>query len=464
MNSGSNISDAFVFFGATGDLAYKKVFPSLQSMVQHGHLNVPVIGVAKAGWDLAKFKDRVRQSLIEHGGGVDPAAFDKLCSLLGYIDGDYGDAKTFQSLKKALGSSQRPLYYLAIPPSLFATVAEGISSVGGNRGARIVVEKPFGRNLASAQELTTTLHRFFSEESIFRIDHYLGKEPVQNLMYFRFANSFLEPIWNRNYISDVQITMAETIGVAGRGKLYEEIGAIRDVMQNHMLQVLASIASEAPAGHSGEAVRDERAKLLRMVRPLTPADVVRGQYRGYRQEQDVAADSMVETFAAVRLFIESWRWAGVPFCIRAGKKLPMACVEVMVQFRQPPLNVFDENPLGAPNHIRFRLSPEVIIAMGTRVKAPGAAMTGKDVELLAHYQPPGEMEPYERLLTDAASGDGTYFARADGVDAAWRIVDPILNDVVPIQQYEPGSWGPRQAEPLAAPQACWHAPSPMDSP
>jgi glucose-6-phosphate 1-dehydrogenase len=463
VTNGNQISDTFVFFGATGDLAYKKVFPSLQSMVLHGRLNVPVIGVAKAGWDLAKFKERVRQSLIEHGG-IDRAAFEKLYSLLQYIDGDYADPQTFKSLRKAMGSSRRPLHYLAIPPSLFATVAEGLASREINRNARIVVEKPFGRDLASAQEFSATLHRFFPEEAIFRIDHYLGKEPVQNLLYFRFANSFLEPIWNRNYIASVQITMAEAIGVEGRGKLYEEVGAIRDVIQNHVLQIVASMTSEAPAGPGGEAIREERAKLLRMVLPLKPEDVVRGQYFGYRTEKDVAPNSTVETFAAVRLHIDSWRWAGVPFCIRAGKKLPVASVEVMVQFKRPPTNVFKEPSIPCPNYMRFRLSPEVIIGIGARVKSPGPAMTGKDVELLAHYQPPGELEPYERLLSDAAAGEATYFGRQDAVEAAWRIVDPILNDVVPIDFYEPGTWGPPAAEKIVSPQDCWHQPSPAVAP
>jgi glucose-6-phosphate 1-dehydrogenase len=454
-------SDAFVFFGATGDLAYKKVFPSLQSMVKHGTLKEPVIGVAKAGWDLAKFKDRVRKSLSEHGG-VDPEAFEKLCAQLNYIDGDYKDPKTFAALRKALGNAKSPLHYLAIPPSLFETVAQGLASSGCNSNARIVVEKPFGRDLASARELSATLHRYFPEEAIFRIDHYLGKEPVQNLIYFRFGNTFLEPVWNRNYVSSVHITMAETIGVAGRGKLYEEVGAIRDVIQNHMLQIVACLAAEAPEGGSGESIRDERAKVLRAVEPLTPENVVRGQYVGYRQEADVAPDSTVETFAAVRLFVDSWRWAGVPFCIRAGKKLPMACVEVMAQFKQPPLNVFKEPSIGCPNYLRFRLSPEMVIAMGASVKSPGQTMTGKDVELMAHYQPPGELEPYERLLTDAANGETTYFARQDGVEAAWEIVDPVLNNVVPVKMYELGTWGPKEADELVRPSVCWHEPIPSE--
>ena len=343
-------------------------------------------------------------------------------------------------------------------------MAEGLASAGSNQNARIIVEKPFGRDLASAQELSATLHRFFPEEAIFRIDHYLGKEPVQNLIYFRFGNTFLEPIWNRNYVSSVHITMAETIGVEGRGKLYEEIGAIRDVVQNHLLQIVACIAAEAPEGGGGEAQRDERAKVLRAIKPLKPENVVRGQYRGYRQEADVARDSTVETFAAVRLSIDSWRWAGVPFCIRAGKKLPMACVEVMAQFKPPPLNVFNEKSMGCPNYIRFRLSPEMVIAIGARVKSPGTGRwRGGDVELPAHYQPPGELEPYERLLTDAAHGEATYFARQDGVEAAWKIVDPILNTVVPVKMYEPGTWGPQEAEALVRPAVCWHEPIPSET-
>jgi len=454
----SEPSDAFIFFGATGDLAYKKIFPSLQSMIRHGDLNMPVIGVAKAGWGLPELIARARASLQEYGGGVDEAAFARLTAQLRYVDGDYRNPDTFAQLHGLMQGAKHPLFYLAIPPSMFATVAEGVATMGCARGARIVVEKPFGRDLASARALDETLHRFFREDAIFRIDHYLGKEPVQNLLYSRFANLLLEPLWNRNCIADVQITMAEKFGVQGRGKLYEEVGAIRDVIQNHMLQLVALLAMEPPAGPAGEALRDERAKVLRLVRTLTPADVVRGQFRGYRQEPDVAPASRVETFAAVRFWIDSWRWAGVPFYVRVGKCLPVTCTEIFVQLKYPPQYVFSEADRGKPNYLRFRLAGEVVTAIGMRAKRPGGGMTGTDVELVAQRYGHAEMEPYERLLDEAMRGETAYFARQDAVEEAWRVVDPVLGDAVRVQEYAPGTWGPPAAQDLITAAGGWHNP------
>ena len=451
-------SDCLVFFGATGDLAYKKIFPSLQSMILHGSLDVPVIGVAKAGWGLDQLKLRARASLEEHGGGVKEEAFGKLLSLLRYVDGDYKDPATYQQLRKEMGESKRPIHYLAIPPCMFSVVAEGLANSGCNTGARIIVEKPFGRDLASAVALNETLHKFFAESAIFRIDHYLGKEPVQNIMYSRFANSIWEPAWNRNYIDHVEITMAESFGVPGRGKFYEEAGAIRDVIQNHMLQLVACLAMDAPAGFGGEAMRDERAKVLRMMRALTPADVVRGQVKGYRKEEGVSPTSTVETFAAIRFWIDSWRWAGVPFYIRAGKDMPVTCTEIRVEYKRPPQTVYPEKDAGQPNYFRIRLSPEVVVAIGTRRKVAGEGMIGADNELIAQYHPENEMEPYERLLMEAMKGESTYFARQDGVEEAWRIVDPILGDATPVHEYMPGTWGPAEADELIAPHGAWDDP------
>ncbi|HUO09856.1 MAG TPA: glucose-6-phosphate dehydrogenase [Phycisphaerae bacterium] len=448
-------SDSLVFFGATGDLAYKKIFPSLQSMILHGNLDMPVIGVAKAGWNLDKLKDRAKASLAEYGGGVNEEAFTKLCSRLRYVDGDYRDSSTYTQLRKEMGGAKRPIHYLAIPPSMFATVAEGLASSGCNQGARIILEKPFGRDLASAKELNATLHRFFDECAIFRIDHYLGKEPVQNIIYSRFANTLWEPTWNRNYMDHVEITMAESFGVEGRGKFYEEAGAIRDVIQNHMLQLVSILSMEPPSGYNSEAMRDERAKILRMIRPLSPEDVVRGQFRGYRQEAGVDPNSTVETFAVTRFWIDSWRWSGVPFYVRVGKKMPVTCTEIRLEYKHPPQVVYpDPNP-GEPNYVRIRLSPEVIVAVGSRRKLPGEPMVGTNNEMIAQYHPKNEMEPYERLLMDAMKGESTYFARQDGVEEAWRIIDPILGNVVPVHIYEPGTWGPPQADELIAPHGNW---------
>ena len=448
-------SDALVVFGLTGDLAAKKILPALQALVRRGHLKGPVIGVAKTERTPEQIRATVRESL-EHHGGVDPQALASLLESLRYVSGDYRDPATFARLRTALGSATRPLYYLAIPPSLFTTVIEGLATSGCVDGARVVVEKPFGRNLASAQALNRTLHTYFPDHAIFRIDHYLGKEPVQNLIYFRFANPFVEAGWNRHSIQRVQITMAERFGVAGRGRFYEEVGAIRDVVQNHLLMVMACLAMEQPSGRDHESIREERVNVLKMIRPLIPSDVVRGQFQGYRRESGVAPDSQVETFAALRFYIDSERWAGVPFYVRTGKCLPVTATEVLVEFKRPCWPVLDEIEPPFPNSVRFRLSPDVMIALGTNSKVPGEAMVGERIELVARHDSGDEMDPYARLLGDAMKGDATLFARGDGVEAAWRVVQPILDIPMPLHEYEPHTWGPREADRLI--EGGWHNP------
>jgi glucose-6-phosphate 1-dehydrogenase len=452
-------SGALVLFGATGDLAHKKTFASLQAMVKRGHLNVPVIGVARNDWNLERLQTRARDGIDKFGGGVDEPAFGKLMQLMRYVEGDYQDPTTYDRLREAIGDARRPLFYLAIPPSMFPTVVKGLARAKLTSQARVVVEKPFGRDLASARALNRLLHEVFDEASIFRIDHYLGKEPVQNLLYFRFANAMLEPIWNRNYVSSIQLTIAEDFGVEGRGRFYEEAGALRDVVQNHALQMTSFLTMEPPTAYDAESLRDEKAKLLKAIRPLTPRNVVRGQFQGYRSEDGVAPDSQVETFAALRLHIESWRWQGVPVLIRVGKCLPVHAAEVLVTLHRPPHKVFPENDPPQSNYVRFQIQPQVEIGMGARAKVPGEDMVGEHVELAVCHQGGDEMEPYDRLLGDAMDGDAILFARQDGVEAAWRIVDPILGNAVPVAEYAQGSWGPEAAAKLAAPVGGWHDPS-----
>jgi glucose-6-phosphate 1-dehydrogenase len=442
-------SDALVFFGATGDLAYKKIFPALQAMLKRGNLNVPVIGVAKAGWTLDQFKARAHDSLEKHGG-VDSAAFEKLSGLLRYVDGDYNDPATFQALGRELKGSQRPAHYLAIPPDMFETVLGHLDQCDCAKNARVVVEKPFGHDLASAQHLNKVLLQKFDEKAIFRIDHYLGKLPVNNIVVFRFTNTFMEAFWNRNYIESVQITMAEDFGVQGRGAFYDETGTIRDVMQNHLFQVLCNLAMEPPVRTDSESIRDEKVKVLKAIPELEEKNVIRGQFRGYLNEKGVAPDSKVETFAAFRLAVNSWRWQGVPFYFRAGKNLPVTCTEIVCRLRKPPTIIPAD--FSHSNYLRFRISPDVAIALGVTVMSPGEKLLGQPAEMIGSRQRSAEeMDAYERVLGDAMAGDATAFAREDYVEEAWRIVDPVLGDSTPVYPYEQKTWGPNEVERVTPP-------------